>query len=247
MRRPSHATVVAYVALFFAMTGTAAAATGGTFVLGRSNAETSTATVSNSRGTPLSLKASSGHAPLSVNSSVRVPRLNADLLDGLHSSAFLRAEGKATDADKLDGLDSTAFLPATGKAADADKLDGQDSFAFQQRVTGTCGWPSAVSAVGNDGSVTCTTFKSDAKIVTGIIGTNGGYAVCPSGYQAVGGGFDLPYVENPDARDYVRESRPASYNNPDMWPDAWYVLLEPAAANNYQLNNGSMVYAVCTS
>lgn len=34
------------------------------------------------------------------------------------------------DADTLDTLDSTDFLRATGKAADADKLDGQDSTAF---------------------------------------------------------------------------------------------------------------------
>lgn len=33
---------------------------------------------------------------------------------------------KAPDADLLDGLDSSAFLPAAGKAADADKLDGKD-------------------------------------------------------------------------------------------------------------------------
>ncbi len=33
--RPSHATVVAYIALFLALSGTAYAATGGTFILGR--------------------------------------------------------------------------------------------------------------------------------------------------------------------------------------------------------------------
>lgn len=56
--------------------------------------------------------------------------LNADKLDGLDQSAFLKSNQKATDADKLDGMDSTAFLANNGKAADADKLDGMDSSAF---------------------------------------------------------------------------------------------------------------------
>ena len=37
MKRPQHSTVVAYLALFVALGGTASAATGGTFLLGRSN------------------------------------------------------------------------------------------------------------------------------------------------------------------------------------------------------------------
>ena len=55
---------------------------------------------------------------------------NADLLDGLDSTEFLRSTGKAADADLLDGLDSAAFLRTTGKAADANLLDGMDSTAF---------------------------------------------------------------------------------------------------------------------
>ena len=37
LRRPSHASIVAYLALFVAATGTATAATGGSFLLGKSN------------------------------------------------------------------------------------------------------------------------------------------------------------------------------------------------------------------
>ncbi|HXV33536.1 MAG TPA: hypothetical protein VD769_05965 [Gaiellaceae bacterium] len=55
---------------------------------------------------------------------------NADLLDGLDSTDFLRATGKAADSDLLDGVDSAAFLRTTGKAADADLLDGLNSTAF---------------------------------------------------------------------------------------------------------------------
>jgi hypothetical protein len=36
---------------------------------------------------------------------------DANTLDGLDSSAFLRTTGKAADADRLDGIDSPAFLP----------------------------------------------------------------------------------------------------------------------------------------
>jgi hypothetical protein len=55
---------------------------------------------------------------------------NADLLDGLDSTDFLRSDGKAVDADLLDGLDSSQLLRTTGKAADANLLDGLDSGAF---------------------------------------------------------------------------------------------------------------------
>jgi hypothetical protein len=51
------------------------------------------------------------------------------------------------NATTLDGVDSTGFLSATGKAADADKLDGKDSTAFASssieawREVGTAGQP----------------------------------------------------------------------------------------------------------
>lgn len=55
---------------------------------------------------------------------------NADLLDGLDSTDFLRSNGKAADADLLDGVSSAEFLRTTGKAADANLLDGVDSSGF---------------------------------------------------------------------------------------------------------------------
>lgn len=90
MTRPTHATVVAYLALFVAMSGTAVAATGGTFLLGRSNRATATTALTNSAGVPLRLNAKTGYAPLSVNSGIRVPYLNADRLDGLDSGQLQR-------------------------------------------------------------------------------------------------------------------------------------------------------------
>src|SRR4051812_820717 len=92
---PRHGTVVAYLALFIAMGGTAAAATGGSFVLGRANKESAKATLSNGAGTPLGLYAKRGYAPLAVNSTMKVGNLNADMLDGLSSSAFQRSTARS--------------------------------------------------------------------------------------------------------------------------------------------------------
>lgn len=63
--------------------GVADAATGGSLVLGHNNHSKHTTTLSDSGGTPLSLKAPSGAPPLSVSNSKLVPRLNSQYLDGL--------------------------------------------------------------------------------------------------------------------------------------------------------------------
>ena len=55
LHRPSAATVISLVALFFAMSGTAVAATGGDFILGKPNTATSVTSLSNTNGTALSL------------------------------------------------------------------------------------------------------------------------------------------------------------------------------------------------
>jgi hypothetical protein len=67
--------------------GVAGAATGGTFILGRGNAETRTAGISDSRGTPLSLSAPKNKAPLAVNRNVMIRNLNAQYVGGLSASA----------------------------------------------------------------------------------------------------------------------------------------------------------------
>ena len=102
-RRPSHATVVAYLALFVALGGTTYAATGGNFILGQSNsANATTSLASSSTGpalkvtstsagfaTALGLNVPSGHAPFTVNSGTKVTNLNADKLDGKDASVLL--------------------------------------------------------------------------------------------------------------------------------------------------------------
>ena len=70
--------------------GVTMAATGGTFLLGKSNSAGATTSLTNSAGTALSLNSKAGTAPLKVNRTTKVSHLNADLLDGLDSSALQR-------------------------------------------------------------------------------------------------------------------------------------------------------------
>lgn len=98
-------------------TGTAVAATGGNFILGRSNSAGATTSLKNTgTGATLTLPANvAGQPPLALSSSAgRVRYLNSDKIDGLDSTAFLRSTGKAADANKLDGFDSTAFARVAG-------------------------------------------------------------------------------------------------------------------------------------
>jgi len=63
-RRPvSPAAVAVTVSLLIGGAGFADAATSGNFLLGKANKETSTASLANSRGTPLALSAPAGKAP----------------------------------------------------------------------------------------------------------------------------------------------------------------------------------------
>jgi hypothetical protein len=91
--------------------GVATAANGGSFILGHSNSTTATTTLSNSKGTPLSLKAKKGHAPLKVNSSKVVKKLNASELNG-HSAASLRAKGSAAKLTNVLGTRTGVLLPS---------------------------------------------------------------------------------------------------------------------------------------
>jgi len=95
------------VALFISLSGVAYAATGGNFILGQSNTASSSTQLSASGAstnsalkvtntntaagaTGLQIDVPSGHAPMTVNRSTKVENLNADLLDGVNSNAFIR-------------------------------------------------------------------------------------------------------------------------------------------------------------
>lgn len=104
--------------------GTAYAATGGKFILGKSNAATSTTTLTNTRGTALALNSKAGTPSLRVNRTTKVPNLNADLLDGLDQSRLALSSMKSgvkvgvshgTDTDAngiVDTFTATASCPA---------------------------------------------------------------------------------------------------------------------------------------
>jgi len=109
MHRPSPATAISLAALVFAMSGTAYAATGGDFLLGKANTATSVTSLTNSKGTALSLSASPATPPLKVSNSVQVPSLNASELDGDTSSAFLPASGTAANSSELGGLPASDY------------------------------------------------------------------------------------------------------------------------------------------
>ena len=102
--RPNHATVIAYLALFIALGGSAYAATGGNFILGHANSANATTSLSapiagkglqltntstGTGATALGLSVASGHAPFTTNSGTKVTNLNADKLDGIDSTGFL--------------------------------------------------------------------------------------------------------------------------------------------------------------
>ncbi|HEX3906412.1 MAG TPA: hypothetical protein VHW92_00610 [Mycobacteriales bacterium] len=66
--------------------GIATAANGGSLVLGHSNTATSTTTLKDKHGTPLSLVGKKSKPPLKVNSSKQVKHLNASLVGGQSAS-----------------------------------------------------------------------------------------------------------------------------------------------------------------
>lgn len=90
------------------------AANGGAWLLGRSNWETAATTVTNTYGTPLSLKAKSGYAPLAVNSSTRVTNLNADKLDGYSSGSFAMRSMKTGVINDKDLTDAYGAVCPSG-------------------------------------------------------------------------------------------------------------------------------------
>ena len=99
-----------------------------------------------------------------THSEIGTGAIDADTLDGLDSTKFLRSTAKAVDADKLDGLDSTKFLRSTAKAVDADRLDGKDSSAFLAASLGGRAWgDQANNLADTNGSVLVAQITSPAK------------------------------------------------------------------------------------
>ena len=83
--------VSAGAALTIGVGGVGYAATGGNFILGQANSASTTSSLHNPYGTALSLTSNAGTPALRVSNAVKVGNLNADLLDGLNSTAFAKA------------------------------------------------------------------------------------------------------------------------------------------------------------
>lgn len=113
--------------------GTAFAATGGTFILGKSNAATATTKLTNTRGTALALASKAGTPSLKINSSTKVTNLNADRLDNLDSSAFALAGGQ------------TNTVSAHGLALDLDQNGTADT------IVAVAGCPTGSRLTGGGG------------------------------------------------------------------------------------------------
>lgn len=71
-------------------TGTAYAATGGTFRLGQANTAGRATTLTAPNSSALVLRSKAGLPPLRVNRTAKVPNLNADLVDGVNSTSLAR-------------------------------------------------------------------------------------------------------------------------------------------------------------
>ena len=121
LRSVGPATVAVAVALIIGAAGFADAATGGNFILGKTNSESATAVLNDTAGIPLSLNAPSGKSPLSVNSAIQVNHLNAQYLGGqsatqLESNGGVGITSPAADialpTSTLTSVASTGALPA---------------------------------------------------------------------------------------------------------------------------------------
>jgi hypothetical protein len=133
--------------------GTAFAATGGKFILGKSNSAGATSTLTNSRGTALTLNSKAGTPSLRVNRTTKVPNLNSDLLDGLDQSRFALVAGQTNTIS-----DSGLVVPADPDAGTPAFIAAQVSCPAGTQMTGGGGeddtsggtlWLSAPGVVRN--------------------------------------------------------------------------------------------------
>jgi hypothetical protein len=148
-------------------------------------------------GSALGLKVAAGRAPLIVNSGVKVGNLNADRLDDLDSSDFLRSNGKAVDSAHADNADNATT------AGNAGTLDGLDSTAFSRSRT-------YVLTTVTDGSANVSGTCPSGDLCFG------GGAYCDTGDLLLGGGFD-----SIDNGTHLVTSEPFTPNPQDAWRLKW--------------------------
>ena len=125
LHRPSAAVVISLIALFIAMSGTAVAATGGSFILGKPNTATAVTSLSDTKGTALSLSSTSTTPPLTVSNSVQVPKLNVSELGGQPASDYMTGTGQIAIDTATVASGSTADLTLPGSISHDYSLELQ--------------------------------------------------------------------------------------------------------------------------
>ncbi len=188
MHRPAPATAISLVALVFAMSGTAYAATGGDFILGKANTASSVSSLTNNKGTALSLSSSSTTPPLKVSNSVQVPNLNASELGGQAASAFLGVNGTAANSSELGGQPASDYLTGTGQIA-------SDTATVASGDTADVTVPSAV-AKDYELQLDCSSDGTASLLITAT-GATLQFWVLPSGGSEVSGVLPVGEEEGP--------------------------------------------------
>jgi hypothetical protein len=137
--RPSPALVISVVALFVALGGVGMSATGDNFILGKPNSADQTTALSSTATTGPALQVSNnankpaarfitnaGVTPFTVDRSIKVANLNADWLDGLNSTQFLRNSvplsltGSTPSDGVLTGTNTGSANGVQGRATNAN-------------------------------------------------------------------------------------------------------------------------------
>jgi hypothetical protein len=111
-RRPTHATVVSYIALFVALSGSAwAVATIGAGDIKKNAVRTKHIKPDTVNGGDVN-ESTLGTVPSAGSAATAASAANAELLDGMNSTDFLATGATAANAEQLDGQDSNAFAAA---------------------------------------------------------------------------------------------------------------------------------------
>lgn len=135
-RRITTTAVLGVGIVLVAGAGIATATSGRALLLGKSNSARTLTTLSNSRGTALSLKAKAGKPALQVNTKAQVPNLNASLLGGKSASSFQPRIPLNEQCNQQPGSNVTGFV-ASGQPTCNSTQAVQNG-----RVTGTDTAPS---------------------------------------------------------------------------------------------------------
>lgn len=115
--------VVAYLALFLALSGSAMAAKP---LIDSSDVQDESLTTADIQNNSLTgddiLESSLGKVPSATTADSATTASDAGTLDSKDSTDFLGANAQAADADKLDGKDSTQFLESTQEATGSEAV-----------------------------------------------------------------------------------------------------------------------------